>query len=92
MAAGPTRFDASSRPRLIPPHTHNLVGESWEVALSNGLEGAAIVIPLMSKKAVDGIIANAHLRPDYLLMGTGGRGGAAGRPPWLLARRDGHRC
>ena len=43
-------------------------GESWELALKNGLEGASLVMPLVSAGALKGMIENAATRRDYLLM------------------------
>ena len=46
-------------------------GEDWELALHAALEGAALVLPIVSQPALDGIAKNAPTRRDNLLMGEG---------------------
>ena len=43
-------------------------GESWETALHNGLEGASLVVPLVSAKALQGMVSGASHKRDNLLM------------------------
>ena len=43
-------------------------GESWELGLKNGLEGASLVMPLVSATALQGMIEHAATRRDNLLM------------------------
>ena len=43
-------------------------GESWEMGLKNGLEGASLVMPLVSAVALQGMIEHAATRRDNLLM------------------------
>ena len=43
-------------------------GESWEAGLKNGLEGASLVMPLVSAGALQGMIEHAAARRDNLLM------------------------
>ena len=43
-------------------------GESWEAGLKNGLEGASLVMPLVSAGALRGMIEHAATRRDNLLM------------------------
>ena len=43
-------------------------GESWELGLKNGLEGASLVMPLVSVGALQGMIEHAAARRDNLLM------------------------
>ena len=43
-------------------------GESWELGLKNGLEGASLVLPLISAAALRGMASLASARRDNLLM------------------------
>ena len=43
-------------------------GEAWEVQLKNGLEGASLVMPLVSAAALQGMVEHAAKRQDNLLM------------------------
>ena len=42
--------------------------ESWELGLKNGLEGASLVMPLVSAGALKGMIDDASMQRDNLLM------------------------
>ena len=43
-------------------------GESWELGLKNGLEGASLVLPLVSAAALQIMVEHAATRRDNLLM------------------------
>ena len=44
------------------------LGEAWESGLHNGLEGATLVVPLVSRAALAGMASSASKRRDNLLM------------------------
>ena len=53
-------------PRWYRPHPQTCLndGEDWELALHAALEGAALVLPIVSQPALDGIAKNAPTRRD----------------------------
>ena len=68
---GCPRPPPSFSPLSLPMQTCLNDGEDWELALHAALEGAALVLPIVSQPALDGIAKNAPTRRDNLLMGEG---------------------